>query len=546
MNSKKNVSTYVILSIALVGCVVGMVFLGMNLFADKTVKMQNLENMTKEQVFDWATKNKVSDYISYKYEYSDTVDEGVVISQSIEPKTAIEKEFNVTISKGSIIDLNVNDYKTKKEFEDFISQYPKVKVTYTNDTIHIDSSELTKFSKNQIDIKNDELIVYLSSDDIVADPKEEDTKPEKQEEDKTGDKVLIPSNLLGMEEDKFLAKLKELGFTNVKKATEKYYSFTSKKDTIYSYDDGKFAKDKTINYALSLGDYVTAFNAKEYNGLTLTKANELVKKYNALNAHITLNTKNVETKDTKLIDTIANCKCEKNGTKSIITCDLYVKQVEEKNVPSYAGKSETEMQNALKELGFTKFNKTRSQYSTFGSGIVISNDTGNKKTTATINYVLSLGSYIPNLNEYNGKTLNDARIVANNYNSQGANVQIANPQSVDTNDHPNNTLYNCTSNNGSGSIIITCNLAINYSRYNIPSEAIIKQNYSTASYDSTIIKLKELFDGKFVNVVYRGVESSLSVGQVVNVTVNGNDVYEQGEYDSTTSIVIDVCNKVRN
>lgn len=546
MNSKKNVSTYVILSIALVGCVVGMVFLGMNLFVDKTVKMQNLENMTKEQVFDWATKNKVSEYISYKYEYSDTVDEGVVISQSIEPKTSIDKSFDVVISKGSIIDININDYKTKKEFEDFIAQYPKVKVTYTNDTVHSDTSELTKFSKNQIDIKNDELVVYLSIDEVVEDPKNEDNKSEEKEDDKKGDKVLIPDNLLGMEEDKFLAKLKELGFTNFKKATEKYYSFTSKKDTIYSYDDGKFSKDKTINYAISLGDYPTAFSAKEYNGQTLAKVNELVKKYNALNAHITLNTKEVETKDNKLIDTVANCKCEKSGTKSIITCDLYVKQVEEKNVPSYTGKTEAEMQKALKELGFTSYNKTRSQYSTYGSGIVISNDTGNKKTTATINYVLSLGPYSPNLNEYNGKTLNDAKNIANNYNSQGANVQIANPQSVDTNDHPNNTLYNCTSNNGSGSIIITCNLAVNYSRYNIPSEAIIKQNYSTSTYDATIIKLKEFFDGKFINVVYRGVESALSVGQVVNVTVNGNDVYEQGEYDSSTSIVIDICNKIRN
>lgn len=546
MNSKKNVSTYVILSVALLGCVAGMIFLGINLFVDKTIKMQNLENMTKEQVFDWATKNNVSEYISYKYEYSDTVDEGVVISQSIEPKATIEKEFDIIISKGSIIDININDYKTKKEFDDFITQYPKVKVTYTNDTVHSDTSELTKFSKKQIDIKNDELIVYLSNEEAVENPKNEDKKPDEKEDDKTGDKVLIPGNLLGMEEDKFLAKLKELGFANFKKATEKYYSFTSKKDTIYSYDDGKFAKDRTINYAISLGDYPTAFNAKEYNGQTLAKVNELAKKYNALNAHITINTKDVETKDTNLIDTVANCKCEKNGIKSIITCDLYVKQVEEKNVPSYAGKTETEMQSALNELGFTKFNKSGSKYSTYASGVVISNDTGAKKTTATINYVLSLGSYSPNLNEYNGKTLNEARNTANNYNNQGANVQIPDPHNVDTNDYPNNTLFNCSSNNGSGSIIITCDLAVNYSRYNIPSEAIIKQNYSTATYDATIIKLKEFFDGKFINVVYRGVESALSVGQVVNVTVNGNDVYEQGEYDSSTSIVIDICNKIRN
>lgn len=544
MNSKKSISTYVVLSVVLVGCVAGMIFLGISLFFDKTVKADDFKNMTKEQVASWAQKNKVNDFITYTYVYSDSIDEGLVISQSIDPNTSIESEFNVTVSKGSIIGLNVNDYKTKKEFEDFISQYPNVRVLYEKDSVHSATSELIKFSKNEIDIKNDSIIVFLSAEE------EEDVKPTENKDDnkdeKTGEKATIPGNLLGMEEDKFLAKLKELGFKNFKKNETKYYSFTSKKDTIYSYDDGNFDVGKTINYAISLGDYVTAFDAKEYNGKSLTKANELVKKYNELNAHITLNTKNVETKDTKLIDTLSDCKCEKNGTKSIITCNLYTKQIEEKNVPSYTGKTESEMLSALKELGFNNFKKTSSKYSTYASGIVIKNDSGMIKTTETINYVLSLGSYSPNLSEYEGKTLSEAKNVAAKYNNQGANVQIANPKNVDTNDKPNNTLFNCSSNNGSGSIIITCNLAINYSKYDLPTASYIIQNYSTSAYDTTVAKLNEFFNGKFTNVTYKKVENALSPGQIINVIVNGNSSYNGGQYDSTTPIVIEICNTQLN
>ena len=540
---KKKISTYVVLTIALVGCVVGMVFLGLNLFTDKTVKMQNFENMTKEQVFEWATKNNVSDYITYTYEYSENVAEGSVISQSIEPEATVENNFTVCISKGSIIDINVGDYKTRKEFEDFIAQYPKVKVDYVSDEVFNEKSELTKFSKNQIDIKNDQLTVFLSLDRAEKQT-EEDKKPEKEDDKKDG-KVLIPGNLLGMEEDKFIAKLNELGFKNLKKNAEKFYSFTSKKDTIYSYDDGKFDTNKTINYAISLGDYPTAFDAKEYNGLAKDKVDALVKKYNALNVHITLNVKEVETKDTKLVNTVANCQCTKNGTKSIISCDLYIKEIATVNVPSYAGKTETEMQDALKALGFNSFNKTGSKYSTYAAGTVYSNDTGDKKTNVTINYVLSLGSYVPNVNDFNGKTLNDAKNVANNYNNQGANVQISNPQSVEDNNHPNNTLYDCSSTNTSP-FIITCKLAVNYSRYDLLSESMIIQNYFTSSYEGTVAKLNELFNGKFTNVTYKGVESSLGLGQIVNVTVNGQDVYDAGKYDSKTPIVIEICNKQRN
>lgn len=532
---KKGIITYIVLSITLVACIGGMAFLGYGLFFDNGVSMSNFDSASKEDVLKWAAKNKVTDLIKYEYEYSDTVDKDVVISQSIEPNEKIEGEFTITISKGSIIDLDINDYKTKTEFETFISKYPKVSVTYETDDQENENSELTRFSKNSIDIKNDELTVFLAK----INDKTDNSKDKDKEKDTDTSKVLIPNNLLGMEEDKFIKKLNDLGFKNLKKDTEKYYSFTSKKDTIYSYDDGKFSTDKTINYAISLGDYVSAYDEKEYNGKKLEDAKKVADKYNKLNAHITFNTVEKETNDTNLVGKVSNCKCLKSNNNSVITCELGIKEVKTETVSSFVGQQESKMISDLKALGFKNFNKTASKYSTqYGNGVIMSNRTGNFKITETIDYTVSLGQYVPNINEYNGKTLAQANNIVNNYRNQGANITLSTNE-VETNEYTNGTLYGCDSQDSNTKI--TCNIAKNYSRYILGSEGFIKEKSGT-SYDATIANLNSYFNGKFTNVNYIPVTKAEAVGTITNVKVNGNDSYTGNiEYDSSVLIEIEIC-----
>ena len=538
MKTKKSIGTYVFLIVTLVACLTGAVILGINLFIDKTVKMENLETYSKDQVFEWANKNKLSDLITYTYEYSADIEEGMVISQSLEPKAEVKENFTVCISKGSIIELNINDFKTKKDFEDYIAKYPNVVVAYEEDSETNENGELTKFSKNSIDIKADSLTVFLSNVN-AEDNKNKEENINNKDDDKDSTKVLIPADLLGMEEDKFIKKLNDLGFKNLKKDTQKYYSFKSKKDTIYSYDDGKFDTKREIKYAISLGDYVTDFKAADYNDKTLADAKKVANKYNDLNAHITLNTKDVNVSDDKLVGKLSNCSCVKNGTKSIITCDLGTKGAKTVEVESFAGQSEETLQSTLKEKGFSKFNRTGSLYSQYGMGLVISNDTGSKKVTDTINYTTSLGVYTPNLNEYIGKTLAEARGVASNYNALGANVEVADTQGTVENDSlTNNTLTNCTSNNVSGKYLITCSLVVNVAKYEVSSEAMIKSTYSKTTYDGTVNALKGVFDGKFTNWRVEAITDPLAVGQIANVVVGGQDSFSAGLYRADTEIVI--------
>ena len=391
MKIKKSAGQYILISCALVVCLTGATIIGINLFTDKTVKIPDLQTYTKDEVFEWVNKNNISDLITYEYDYSEDIEEGMVISQSIDPKTAIEDNFTVLISKGSIIDLDVKGYKTKDEFNKFISKYPKVTVKYEESDETSETSEIVSFSKNSIDIKSDLLTVFISK------PKEEVID---KKDDDTSKKVLVPSNLLGVEEEKFIKTMNDLGFKNLKKDTQKYYSFKSKKDTIFSYDEGKFDTKREIKYAISLGDYVTDFKNTDYNGKTLVDAKKIVEKYNELNAHITLTTVNKEVANDSLIDKLSDCNCKKDGTKSIVTCNLGVKSAKTENVESYAGKKESDMITALKAKGFTNFNKTASKYSQYAVNYIISNDTGNKKISDTINYTVSLGVYSPNVNEY--------------------------------------------------------------------------------------------------------------------------------------------------
>lgn len=544
---KSSKLVYVWLSLGLVVCLCGLTFLGYSLFfKDKTLKMENFENAPKTEVLKWVTKNGLENSIKYVYEYSDTVEEGNVISQSIKADDKVDGEFTVTISKGSVITLNISDYKTKDEFDKFISQYPNIKVSYEVGDSANSNSELLKFSKDKVDVKNDELLVFLAKNDGTADNK--DKKEEKDEKD-SGNTATIPGNLLGMEETKFIKTINDLGFKNLKKSETKYYSFTSKKDTVYSYDDGKIDLGKTINYAISLGDYPTAFNAKEYDGQTLDAVNKLVKKYNDLNAHITLKTTNLETTDSKLVGKLANSKCTKDGTKSIITANVYVAPSTTINVDNYAGKAEDVMLKALKDKGITKFNKGTAKYSVQPVNTIAYNDTGSKTKNDTINYYLSLGSYENNgysTGDFVDKTLDEAKNKVNYYNNLGANITLNTSFEETEDESKNNIVYGSTiSTYNSDKHTLTLSVYKMVAKYDLPSESFIKDNYSKSSYDATVSALTELFNGKFTNVQYIGVENALDVGQIVDVKVNGSTTYTQGSFRYDTPIIIEICQTAR-
>ena len=135
----------------------------------------------------------------------------------------------------------------------------------------------------------------------------------------------IPSNLLGTSESNFLAKLKSLGFNNVVKSNITYYSTTLASGTIYSYDDGTFTTDTTINYALSAGPYI--FNANDFNGLTAEEVTSKVKDLQNRNAAKGFLKVNIKQGDLNNANAGRVYDCNYDSNSSVITCSVYKESI---------------------------------------------------------------------------------------------------------------------------------------------------------------------------------------------------------------------------
>lgn len=132
-------------------------------------------------------------------------------------------------------------------------------------------------------------------------------------------KATLPTNLLGYKEEDFIAKAKELGFTNLEKDSSGYYSTINAKGTIAYYDpDGELDKNTKIIYKISLGNY--EFNASEYNGKTKADVQNYINQLNLLNAHVTLNTNDVLSNEYQS-GILFDCSAKKDGINTTVNCN---------------------------------------------------------------------------------------------------------------------------------------------------------------------------------------------------------------------------------
>lgn len=530
MKNKSFIKTYGLLIGLIVVCIAGLAVLGLSLFSSKSVTMKDLVSLDKEEVVKWVSDNNLINNVEYKYEISLDVEKDKVISQNIDAGSSINEKVIIVISKGSIADVDNTIYKDKDSFEAFIKDYKDVTVTYEEKESDLEKGKIIEFSKQTIDLKKDEVNLIVSSGS--------NTEEKKEEEIKDGDKVLIPDNMLGMEENKFIKTLNDLGFKNLKKDSQKYYSFKSKKDTIFSYDDGLFLTSRTINYAISLGDYVSAFNKSDYEGKSLDDANSIVEKYNKLNAHVVLKTNSTQTEDSNKVGTLTSCSAKQDGSNSLVTCTLYTKK--DKTVfisDDYLGKSESVFLDYLKGLKFTNFSKDSSRYSSYPKDTLCKYDSGNKLITDKIHYTLSLGSYVFNASDYDGNSVDGANALVKKENDKGANIKFTYSK-VPNDSVAKNTLYGCIFDKNT----ITCKLANNKDKYTLPSKSILLQNYNGGSVDETKNNFAKL-KSNFPNLHFTTTTSDKGVGVVVDVKVNGNSSFAGGEYDYDIDIEVIICSK---
>ncbi|MEG0564398.1 PASTA domain-containing protein, partial [Anaerorhabdus sp.] len=137
------------------------------------------------------------------------------------------------------------------------------------------------------------------------------------------------------------------------------------------------------------------------------------------------------------------------------TITIEIAKTETKDVPSYAGKSESTFKTEIVNTYKMKVGSSSSKYSdSISNGSIISNETGVKPIGTSINYVVSIGAFAYKDSDFVGKTKAQADSFVSTENNKGAGISLkANETFNDT--VASGTLFGCSY---SGKIV-TCSLS---------------------------------------------------------------------------------------
>lgn len=566
---------------------------------------------SKNKIDEWASEHGVS--VKYLYESSQTIKEGGVIKQSIKNGESISKggSISITLSQGDIKTATIpatllgsseNDFLTKLKALGF-TKFNKDSITYFSTK----SAKGTVFSYDDGNLPLDETINYAISAGQYAFDKTEyegktltkakemvdeynkrnahitlETKEEKSDTvsvgelfsctskfdnpnitiscklskgDGTTTKATLPTNLLGYSESNFLAKAKELGFTNLVKDSSGYYSTINAKDTIAYYDpDGEMLTNTKITYRLSLGPYT--FNASDFNGKSKADAETLIKSLNGINAHIksTINTSGSG-------NILSNCTASKSGIETSISCSLQGTSTSTETKATLPtnllGYSESDFLAKAKSLGFTNLVKdSNGYYSTINAKDTIAyyDPDGELATNTKITYRLSLGPYTFSAAEYNGKTVTEAEAYISNLNALNAHVKSKVSTSDSYSDsYEKGKLFDCKGLKSGNETTVSCLLSLGSTNTSTATGQIIDFD-TLVSYYSAVDNYQKAYDqingyfksNNFTDITINGVSSTKSVGIILSISVNGDKNYKSGTYPLNSKIVVKICNNQTN
>lgn len=480
-------------------------FFGYRMFIKPDVVAVNYLNMNKDEINEWFFANKLEDKVVFEEDYDENIPSGGVIYQSVKEGDKIKDKVTIIISKGkdpnSAIEIpsenqtydsislwfkengfNNVSYKyvdSDEQKQGTVLSISPLKALKT-DTIVVEIAgkemysvpEFSSYSKSEIDswAKDHEISVkylYESSKAIKEGGVIKQSISSGESISRGGSITItlsqgdiktatIPATLLGSSEKDFIAKLNNLGFTNLKKDTVTYFSTKSAKGTIFSYDDGNLPVDEVINYAISAGQY--SFDKTEYEGKTLTKVKDMVAEYNKRNAHITLET--IEEKsDSVSPGELYSCTSKFDNPNITVSCKLSKGDgtTTKATLPTnLLGYKESDFLAKAKALGFTNVVKDSSgYYSTINAKDTIAyyDPDGEMLTNTKITYRLSLGAYTFNASDFNGKSKADGEALIKKLNDLNAHIS----SSIKTSGS-GTKLSNCISTKSGIETTISCSL----------------------------------------------------------------------------------------
>lgn len=463
--------------ILLTAAIVAIVFL----FPAKKIEIPDFSNKSKVDVDAWILENDLTvEDVTFTYEYNETTEKDMVLSQSILAGEKLKKDevLNIILSNGydPTLVVTIPDFKdmkyeeihqwfTDNKFTDVTYEYipdQKVKKDYfiksnltaseahRNDMILISISvgtesvgveitmpDFADYTKANIQAwgktNNMSITFKTEASDKIAKDKIISQTPKAGETTKTGGKVTVTiSTGKGTTAVKFDGKTKKdvdawAKENGIKISYVEAYDNKIANGTVVSNkpNSGTIATGSTMTVNISIGKP----SIDNYTNKSKDSFQAYVDGLNKKSANIKISVTEVESD--KAIGTILkqtiNGKVVTGATTADTGTTVYIEVAKVKSVAvaSKAGSSYDDFKKYVEGLGMKVGAKTDRYNDTYNSGIIVSNDTGNKVPGTSINYVQSLGKYSPAGSSFDGKSTSDAQGIINTANNLGAGWTIS-------------------------------------------------------------------------------------------------------------------------
>ncbi len=497
---------------------------GSELFGSKTITALDFSSLTEAEITEWYESNfSTLNGLNFYQVYDEDIAEGKVISQ--EPQAGeivtLDTGLTITLSLGQDPDAEfelpdfVGEGYTLEMIEEWFSAngFTNVSYEYVTDS-EVEAYTVVSVNKSGTVKRSDEILVSIS----IGDDLEEVEVPDFTSMTVSEIKSWASANLISVE------------FSYV-------FSSTYDQGTIISQsvDAGETVSTGTsITIKVSNGKGITI---EDITGYTLAQAQTYAKN-NGLSLSIKYSYSS--SVDEGLVISTSPSKGSMVSSGSTLT--IYVSLGTDTSstkvtIEDYAGKSESALLSYLKNLGVS-YSKQTSYYSDeYASGLVVYNTTGEISLSDTVEYAVSLGSYVIDVSDFEGVKLSAAKSIVDAANNLNAGITLT-YNIIETSAYTTGTLYGCAVS--SDSKTITCNLAAGSSSstayiYNQPS--YYTGNSSSLSVESTTATVQYAL-GAFKNLTIKTQSSTLTAGAIISISVNGSTVFESGQYDTSTTVVV--------
>lgn len=230
-----------VLIIVLVALLGGLGFFGYKiLFTKDAVIVPDFSGKSEDEVRTWCNSLE-NDPCTITTDYSDTVEKGYVVYQSISADEELGDSIRFIISLGSQpkIDIPALDKNTTKEsIETWATSIGLTNVSYIDETSEtVEKGTVIRIEPQVIETLDTEVKVFISSGK------------------KEPDSINVESGkYVNLTVSEFEAKVKALGLKAVHAESKDEKSNTVKKGNIVWHGSGEYVKDEEIRYGLCLGE----------------------------------------------------------------------------------------------------------------------------------------------------------------------------------------------------------------------------------------------------------------------------------------------------